>query len=91
MLAAEKDDLRGLLRSARRFPRHRDSLLRQALRIAQRALAKNAQDNEAVCWLGVVWWQMGERRRGWALLESGKIQVASCKGKSKARRHWSLL
>ncbi len=68
MQPAARDDLRGLLRSARRFPRHRYGLLRQALRIAQRAMAADATDDEARQWLGVVWWHLGARRRGRALL-----------------------
>lgn len=68
MRAAAREQLRGLLRSARRFPRHRQCLLRQALRVAQQSLAANAGDREAIKWLGVVWWKLGEARRGRALL-----------------------
>lgn len=57
-----------LVRAAKRFPGHRQRLLSQALRLAQQALARNADNRLAIRWLGVLWWQLGERRRGQALL-----------------------
>ncbi|MEQ3620594.1 MAG: hypothetical protein ABNH42_04550 [Marinobacter sp.] len=53
-----------LLRASRRFPAHRRGLLGRALRLTQQALAGNANDGDALVWLGVIWWQLGARRRG---------------------------
>ncbi len=66
-----------LVRAAMRFPGQRQRLLRQALRLAQQALARNVDNRLAIRWLGVIWWQLGERRRGQALLYCGKRR-ASC-------------
>lgn len=57
-----------LLRASRRFPAQRRGLLERALRLSQQALAGNAQDREALLWLGVIWWQLGARRRGREIL-----------------------
>ena len=59
-----------LLRASRRFPAQRRGLLERALRLSQQALAGHAQDREALLWLGVIWWQLGARRRGRAILRA---------------------
>jgi len=59
-----------LLRASRRFPVQRRGLLERALRLSQQALAGNARDREALLWLGVIWWQLGARRRGRAILKA---------------------
>jgi hypothetical protein len=64
-----------LVRAAKRFPGHRQRLLGRALRIAQQALSCNAEDRLAIRWLGVIWWQLGERRRGRALLYAAKVKA----------------
>jgi hypothetical protein len=64
-----------LMRAAKRFPSYRQRLLGRALRIAQQALSCNAEDRLAIRWLGVIWWQLGERRRGRALLYAAEVKV----------------
>jgi len=59
-----------LLRASRRFPLHRRGLLERALYLCQRRLAGNAGDREALLWLGVIWWQLGARRRGSEILRA---------------------
>ncbi|MGJ3256308.1 MAG: hypothetical protein ACFE0K_08275 [Alcanivorax sp.] len=59
-----------LLRASRRFPAQRRGLLERALRLTQQALAGNANDGDALLWLGVIWWQLGARRRGRDILRS---------------------
>jgi hypothetical protein len=59
-----------LLRASRRFPAQRRDLLERALRLCQQALAGNARDREAMLWLGLIWWQLGARRRGRAILRA---------------------
>lgn len=66
-----------LVRAARRFPDHRQRLLGRALRTAQQALSRNADSRLAIRWLGVIWWQLGERRRGRALLYAAKVTSLS--------------
>lgn len=87
MAPAVLDDLRGLLKASQRFPRQRQCLLRQALRMAQQALARNASDQEAVKWLGVVWWRLGAKQRGRALIGHARQrgQGCRCEGPVRAR------
>lgn len=59
-----------LLRASRRFPAQRRGLLVRALRLSQQALAGNALDREALLWLGLIWWQLGARQRGRAILRA---------------------
>jgi len=59
-----------LLRASRRFPAQRRGLLERALRLSQQAVAGNARDREALLWLGIIWWQLGARRRGRAILRA---------------------
>ncbi|MCG8394932.1 MAG: hypothetical protein MI745_17805 [Pseudomonadales bacterium] len=67
--------LKRLLRATRRFPASRQGLLRRALRLTQQALAGNAEDRDAMLWLGILWWELGARRRGKEIL--GELIVNS--------------
>ncbi len=70
--------IHALLIATREQPGHADQLLRQALRLAQQALAQQADDREAIRCLGLLWWRLGARRRGWALVSfSYKLQATS--------------
>ena len=72
--------IHALLIATREQPGHADQLLRQALRLAQQALAQQADDREAIRCLGLLWWRLGARRRGWALVSfSYKLQATSYK------------
>ncbi|MED5387578.1 MAG: hypothetical protein VX793_01915 [Pseudomonadota bacterium] len=53
-----------LVRAARRYPLLRRGLLVRALRLCQQALSTQGVNEERVLWLGIIWWQLGERRRG---------------------------
>ena len=59
-----------LLKASRRYPSQRRGLLERALRLCQQALAANARDRDALLWLGIIWWHLGARRRGKALLSA---------------------
>ncbi|WP_156964927.1 hypothetical protein [Alcanivorax jadensis] len=59
-----------LLRASRRFPALRRGLLERALRLSQQALASNVEDRDALLWLGLIWWQLGARRRGREMLKA---------------------
>lgn len=75
MSADDLGHIATLVRAAKRFPSHRQCLLGRALRIAQQALSCNAENRLAIRWLGVIWWQLGERRRGRALLYAAEVKA----------------
>ncbi|WP_339344289.1 hypothetical protein [uncultured Alcanivorax sp.] len=75
MSADDLGHIATLVRAAKRFPSHRQCLLGRALRIAQQALSCNAENHLAIRWLGVIWWQLGERRRGRALLYAAEVKA----------------
>ena len=61
-----------LMIAARQQPDDADSLLRQALRLAQRAMARDGKDHDAIRCLGMLWWRLGARQRGRELLGLGR-------------------
>ncbi|MEE3320265.1 MAG: hypothetical protein VX258_06225 [Pseudomonadota bacterium] len=72
--------IHALLIATREQPGHADQLLRQALRLAQQALAQQADDREAIRCLGLLWWRLGARRRGRALVSfSYELRATSYK------------
>ncbi len=76
MKRAVRVTVHALLMATREQPQQTNMLLRQALRLAQQALAKQADDREAIRCLGLVWWRLGARRRGRALVDfSYKLQA----------------
>lgn len=77
MNRAMRVTIHALLIGAREQPSHGNTLLRQALRLAQQALARDAADLDAIRCLGLLWWHLGARQRGRVLLakSSGKRQA----------------
>ncbi|MGB2247055.1 MAG: hypothetical protein ACPH3N_05260 [Alcanivorax sediminis] len=71
MKRAARIRIHALMMAARQRPMDEHSLLRQALRLAQQALASNAADRDAIRSLGMLWWRLGARQRGRALLGLG--------------------
>ena len=72
MNRAMRVTIHALLMGAREHPSQGNTLLRQALRLAQQALANDATDNEAIRHLGLLWWHLGARRRGQVLLRKSR-------------------
>ncbi len=70
MKKAARVKLHGLVMQARQHPSQRTLLLSQALRLAQQALARDANDRDAMRGLGLSWWYLGAHRRGRALLKA---------------------